>query len=364
MRNHISYITRAFLGLIPIQLFAVVETRNSRWYIEAGPSIWLNSTIIFGAKANNKADPSLAPKSERYYDDGYNRVDASGNLGDGTGGTLPSRTGYFGFTNNNQVDLKAGVLSMHRSEAAEGAYQNVTSSAKQPSWQGTLRLVLGGETNGSREWGIEAGIDVTRHSFVSRENQPITVRVLTDQYQLGGVVPQPAIYQGAFSPTPGSQRIGDLPTRSINLRRGTVMGSRSISGNTQIVRLGGWWEILPPTQIPTDGNQSRWSLLARGGPALVLNKFNIQIQENISTPELGTSDRYSSSASQTSTHLGFYAGASLHFTLSSRWSLLARADYLQGPKLSIAVGELRSFTINQTQTIIFNLRLQRALGHR
>lgn len=361
MTKQISYITSALLGILPIQLYALVEQKNSRWYIDAGPSIWLNSKISFGA--NNKADPSSGPKSDRLYDDGYNRVDASGNLGDGIGGTLSSRTGYFGFTNNNQVDLKAGVLSMHRSQPAEGSYQNCTNIAKQPSWQGTLRLVLGGGANGLRAWGIEGGVDFATYNFLSRDTKPITVRVLTDQYQLGGVVPQPAIYQGSFSPSPGSQRIGDIPTRSISFRDGAIVGTRSISGNTQVLRLGGWCDIIPQTQNTTDSKQSRWSLQVRGGPALVLTKFNVQTQDHVSTPELAPSDRYSASASKSNVNLGFYAGTSLHYVLSSRWSLIARADYLKGPKSTVAVGELRSLKLNQSEIIILNLGLQRTFGN-
>lgn len=108
----------SFLPLVALALpgFPAAATAADpaafRWHVEAGPSLWLNTRVTFGANAG--ADPAAGPKSDRFYDDGFNRVDASGNLGDGSFGPLASRTGYFGFSNDSQVDLRAGTLALRR----------------------------------------------------------------------------------------------------------------------------------------------------------------------------------------------------------------------------------------------------------
>ena len=64
--------------------------------------------VGISAQVAGTTDPSLAAKTDRTYLDGYNRVDSSGNLGEGAPG-LPSRTSNFGFTSDQQVNLQQVV---------------------------------------------------------------------------------------------------------------------------------------------------------------------------------------------------------------------------------------------------------------
>ena len=72
-----------------------------RWRVHAGVS-WITGLEI-GCVVAAPADPSTAPLTDRDYDDGFNRVDATNNLGDGPDGPLPSRTGYFAFERDGDV---------------------------------------------------------------------------------------------------------------------------------------------------------------------------------------------------------------------------------------------------------------------
>ena len=124
------------LGLLSALLAAsasAAESTTFRWRIEAGPSIWLKSRVAYGATTGS-ADPATTPRTDRFYDDGFNRVDASGNTGDGGAGPLPSRTGFFGFSNDSQVDLRAGTLSLHKVGLGEGIYRDAGDVARRPSW--------------------------------------------------------------------------------------------------------------------------------------------------------------------------------------------------------------------------------------
>ena len=83
----ISYLRLATaLGILGSAVLTAADSSTFRWRVDAGPSLWLNNRVTFGAYAG--AEPSLAARTDRFYDDGYNRVDASNNLGDGAGGLL------------------------------------------------------------------------------------------------------------------------------------------------------------------------------------------------------------------------------------------------------------------------------------
>jgi hypothetical protein len=141
------------LALLPGAASAA-ESTTFRWRIEAGPSIWLKTRVAYGATAS--ADPATTARTDRFYDDGFNRVDASGNLGDGSFGPLPSRTGFFGFTSDSQVDLRAGTLSLRKVGLGDGIYRDADDVAKRPAWNVSIRLSMVDMKADRRDWGVEA----------------------------------------------------------------------------------------------------------------------------------------------------------------------------------------------------------------
>jgi len=308
-----------------------------RWRLEAGPSVWLRTRVAYGANAS--ADPSASAKTDRFYDDGFNRVDASGNLGDGAFGPLSSRTGYFGFTSDSQVDLKAGTLSLRRTGAGEGLYRDAGDIADRPSWHVALRLSLGEQKPDRRDWGLEGAVDWAR--FRDSSSGPVSgnVRVLTDAYQLGGVVPQRAPYSGRFSPLPGDQRIGDVPTRTITQVAGTVTGTRTFSGKADVYRAGFWWELLPSDTVPPEREAFRWSLFLRGGAALIHARASFAIDEQAQAPGLQPGARVSAAGSRSKVDLGYFLGARVRRSFNQRWALLAGVDFLGGYKLRAEQGD-------------------------
>ena len=107
------------------------EPAAFRWHLDVGPTYLTRTRLTYGANAS--VDPSTAAKTDRTYDDGFNKVDASGNLGDGTATGLASRTGNFGFISDSQVDLKAGTLTR----------QTTRSQRRQTSLVGQARQRVG-----------------------------------------------------------------------------------------------------------------------------------------------------------------------------------------------------------------------------
>ena len=313
------------------------ESTTFRWRLEAGPSIWLKTKVAYGATSSS--DPAATAKTDRFYDDGFNRVDSSGNLGDGAFGPLASRTGYFGFTSDSQVDLRAGTLALRRTTAGEGLYRDSGDIAERPSWHVGIRLSMVEMKPDRRDWGLEVAVDWARFRDSSSGPVSANVRVLTDTYLLGGVVPQRAPYSGRFSPLPGDQRIGDTPARAVTQVAGTVNGTRSFTGKAAVYRAGFWWELLPSSATPPDREAHRWSVFLRGGAALIHASASFAVDEQAAAPGLQPGVRVAAAGSRRKVDLGYFLGAQVRRSFSPQWALLAGADFLGGYKLKAAQGD-------------------------
>lgn len=313
------------------------ESTTFRWRLEAGPSIWLKTKVAYGATSSS--DPAVTAKTDRIYDDGFNRVDSSGNLGDGAVGPLASRTGYFGFTSDSQVDLRAGTLALHRTTTGEGLYRDVGDTANRPAWHAALRLSLAKMKPDRRDWGLEGAVDWARFRDCASGPVSANVRVLTDTYALGGVVPQRAPYTGRFSPLPGDQRIGDTPSRSISSVAGTVNGTRTFDGRAVVLRGGFWWELIPSKTIEPQREGDRWSVFLRGGLAIIQAKASFSVDEQAQAPGLPAGARVTAAGSRSRSDLGYFLGARARRSFSPQWAFLAGADFLSGYKLKAAQGD-------------------------
>ncbi|MEY4939161.1 MAG: hypothetical protein RIQ93_896 [Verrucomicrobiota bacterium] len=357
LSSPLSRITAAFLFVSVVAGLSAADApageKRSRWRIEAGPSLWFNTSIKYGATAG--AGPSTAAKTDRIYDNGYNRVDASGNLGDGPGGLLASRTGYFGFTSDNQVDLRAGTLSLNQLQAA-GDYSPVYRPALRPGFDAALRYSLAND-NTRRDWGIEVGYNYTRFKQASTGAITANLSLLTDTYALGGVVPQRAPYSGRFSPLPGDQRIGDVPTRTTGPVLGSVNGSRSFQGRTSLIRVGPWLELLPATRRAPESESERWSVMARGGLAFLNTKASFQMEERLSGGGFVASAATTASASGRSSQVGYFLGARARRVVNERWAVLVWGDFLRGSEMTLASGN-RYARFDATRSVVGGLALE------
>lgn len=333
------------------------ESQSFRWHFEAGPSIWLNSRVTYGA--SGATDPSAAPKADRFYDDGFNRADASGNLGDGAAGPLASRTGYIGYTSDSQVDLKAGTLALHKTQVADGPYFSDDAKTKQPAWHATVRVSLRREPKGDRDWGLEAGVDLA--SLKQNSAGPISanLRVLTDTYLLGGVVPQRAPYAGRFSPLPGDQRIGDIPSRSIATTAGTLTGQRSLSVRTTALHLGPWYEFGEARAAKDAPERERWALRVRGGVALLASRVTFTSSDQVT----GSTTPINAFGERSRTDLGAFAGLTVRRAFTPRVALLAGADALWGSRMTVTQGN-RYARLDLTRPLIVKVGIEVAFGER
>src|SRR5437868_6977375 len=139
--------------------------------------------------------------ADHTYNDGYVRVDSSGNAG--------GVTWNWGYQNNSQV--VGDTLQFHavQSDPASGGSNNKVSDDPQVGIELIYQRVIGSFSS-SGNWGLEAGFGYT--DLDVRGNAG-TGSVTTDTFPLNGVLPPGAGYNGTFS-GPGPV-IGDTPTRTI-----------------------------------------------------------------------------------------------------------------------------------------------------
>jgi hypothetical protein len=312
---------------------AVAAAPRSLWHVSAGPSFLLNAEVRYGA--NSAADPALTPKTDRLYDDGFNRVDASGNLGDSAGGPLSSRTGYFGYLRDSQVDLRAGTLALHQAQAAGSDYVPAATPTARTGLDLAIRRSLA-RVDASRDWGLELGVVFNQVKQSSNGPTDANLRLLTDTYALGGVVPQRAPYTGRFTPLPGDQRIGDTPTRAIGTVAGTIGGTRSFDADVTIIRLGPWLSLTPDGAAGFPHERDRWSLHARAGLGLMSVKASFRTAEQIQVPSLGLSSTVNAAANRSRTDVCTFLGLRARRAFNERWSAIAWGDLLQGSKMTLA----------------------------
>ncbi len=325
------FLRGSFFSLVAATV--VTAAPRSLWHVSAGPSFLLNAEVRYGA--NPAADPALTPKTDRIYSDGFNRVDASGNLGDAPGGPLASRTGYFGFTRDSQVDLRAGTLALHQAQAAGEDYVPAARPSARPGLELAVRRSLA-RPDATRDWGLELGLVFNQVKQNSNGTADANLRLLTDTYALGGVVPQRAPYTGRFTPLPGDQRIGDTPTRALGTTAGTIGGSRSLDADVTIVRFGPWLSLMPDGAAGLPHERDRWSLHARTGLGLLAVKASFRTAEQIQAPGLGLASTVNAGADRSRTDLCSFVGLRARRAFNSRWSAVISGDLLYGSKLTVA----------------------------
>ena len=297
--------------------------------------------VKVSCSVNTPGAPALAALSNRFYLDGYNRVDSSGNLGEGAPG-LTSRTGYFGFTNDSQVNLTAGTISMHDLLPPSGPYYQHSGKGGQTGMEVSYQIVL--KRPHAPEFGLDVRAGWIDYSYATSGSFYVPLVSLTDTYQLGGVVPPPAPYSGAYKVAPFTPRIGDTPTRSISQVQALAQGRQSFDASGWLFRAGGVCRLVDTKDV---------ALELHGGPALLWIKGSFNISEGFSINSVPALVEQGS-ASRSRVGAAGYFGSSVRLSLGNRWGLTAGADMLDAGHFTIPSPAV-SARFDFTHAILANL---------
>ena len=309
-----------------IVLQRMLQAKRNR--VSLSYSLGLNITADFKRFGNFPAangGPGAATSGvDHNYDDGFNRVDITGN---DHGGFLGSW--YWGYQNPGQIS--GDTLVMRSASLAGGSDSNNNGGP-----QNGLELCYGRELGRAEKWrwGVEGAFGFTAVRI--RDSRPLmaNVNITRDTYALNGVIPPVAPYAGTFN-GPGAI-ITDAPARSTE----TVSGGATITGWRQLEANLFAFKVGPYVELPLS---ARWALDFRGGLALVAVNSEFSYQETTAISGLGEVTS-SARGSQSDLLVGAYAGGGISYAFNDNFGVLAGAQFQ-------SVGEF-SQTLNGRKAVL------------
>jgi hypothetical protein len=248
----------------------------------------------------------------RNYDNGYNRVDSSGNAG--------NQTWYWGYSSPQSVQGGNLVLQSYSTPA------NATSYNQQGDPQHGFEINYQRELYRKPHWrfGAEAAFGYSLITIDDNSTLHNRVYRTNDTFALSGVIPPNSPYNGTFE-GPGPVISSEPSSRSTDVLTGaaTITGDRHLDGQLFLVRLG------PYLEVPLS---ERFSLFINGGLTLGAGYTKFSFNENveISDPTYGvtlTSGHRSGSGSETDFIIGGYGGAGVSYALTEQVGVFASAIY-------------------------------------
>jgi len=283
--------------------------------------------------------PATGVAVNRYYDNGYNRVDISGNAG--------GQTWFWGYSSPNSAQANSMVLQSDATPdtAHSGMYQNHPQSG--------VELTYNRELTRGQKWrmGVEGAFGYMFLSFHDSQTVNYFVNRTSDSFTLNGVIPPEPPYQGTFE-GPGAvigSEPGSRTTTSVS-GAATIMGDRRLDANIFMLRLGPYFEV-PLSR--------KFSITLDGGLTLGYAQSTFSFEETvlISDPfygiNLNSGPRYGS-GSQTDFLIGGYAGANLGFAISERVRLVGGAMF-QSTGRTFNDREGKSSMLDLGRSVIFSI---------
>jgi hypothetical protein len=194
----------------------------------------LNTHIGFNIEANFERLGGVSGSNvgselrgtDHFYDDGFNRVDATGNAG--------GATQFWGYDSASQVVGESLVMSSY-SATGTGRIEAVTDA---PHWGAELTYARELGWNSSYWWGVEIGWSWTDLSIREQSTMQGDATVLRDAYALNGMVPPAAPYAGTFGGA--GPRLSDAPERTLQTLSGAAQttGKYELDGSMYVMRVG------------------------------------------------------------------------------------------------------------------------------
>ena len=290
-----------------------LESAPSRWRFGAGyaPLIGLKTEFTGLGKFNSNFNPQPTGGGQNYnYDDGFVRVDSSGNLG---GKTWNWSHDSYTPVNSDSIDFSiTNSVSNGRTDEDASAKAGVEIYTY---YDMGAAAIPGLQQRGAR-WGFRGGLHYAHINVDSNNSIRSDLSTLTDSFALDGVIAPPAPYEGSFN-GPGPL-ISDSPTRTITIGgQALVAGSRHLDVHLTTLNFGSYLEVpVAP----------KFDLMFEAGASAAVAAGSYDFQSATTATGLGT-QASSGSSSDTNVLAGFYLGLGGTYQLSDKWSLQAAGRY-------------------------------------
>ncbi|MGJ8673163.1 hypothetical protein [Rubritalea sp.] len=326
MNARISLLTLASLAVITApasagvegDVFVVTEKSGtpSKWRIGVGyaPLFGLKTKFTgLGKFASSSTLEPLGGGVDYNYDDGFVHLDSSGNIG--------NQTWNWGYTNNSQYNTASGgSITMSQSNSlangrAEERDDAMTGLELQVYYDmGSVNLLEFGGT--PARWGFRGGIHYANINIENRDGITSDINVLTDHFNLNGVIAPLAPFAGSFA-GPGPL-ISDSPTRtSTNTGTAFIAGNRELEVDLTTFNFGGYLEI------PVS---SKFGMTLEGGVSVAVASGSYSFVSVTTVPGLGTQ---TSTGRDSSTKMlyGLYLGVGTTYQIDPSWAVQMSGRY-------------------------------------
>lgn len=246
------------------------------------------------------------------YDDGFVRVDASGNA--------QGLTSNWGYANTSQYNPSgSGSISNSITNSLRTGRTGETEDFS-PGFElfGYLDLGKIAEISGRPvNWGIKGTLHYANISIDNSRALTSDILRVTDSFDLGGVLPPGAGYEG--SPTGPGPLLGDSPTRSTTI----IADGASISGRRELDVDMVTFGAGPYLKVPLG---DKLSLFAEAGVTLGIARGEYDFDSTTTIAGVGTRSA-SGSKDQTRLLPGAYAGLSAIWKLTDHFGIQGSARY-------------------------------------
>lgn len=287
--------------------------------------------------------PEMGGQVDRFYDDGYNRVDVSGNN--------DNHTWFWGYKNPSQV--QGDTLVMH-STSARGASPDDFTDDPQHGFELTYNREIGHIGKSKSTWGFEGGFGWMNIDIKDDRRLFGGARTISDAFDLGGVnpnvPPQSSEYPGHAGtfegPVPGQPGefplIGSIPNRTITFdpNGSVITGARVFEANLFSFRVG------PYVDVPI---AEKWTISFSAGFAAALIDGDFEYDQQVTT--IGGATRQTGSGGNTEVLFGGYASASIRYAINERWGVFVSGQYMGLADCYTASARGQEIQLDFTKTI-------------
>ncbi len=274
----------------------------------------------FNIKADFKTgfgpgQPIPAPgihRVDRTYDDGFNKVDVTGNAG--------GYTAYWNYQYNSQYDPDASTITMH---SASGAAPD--SRADDPHLG--MELIYSRELGKHRDlhWGFEVAFNYLSVGLNGAGALSAGGTITSDAYAIpGGYPPPPAGYPGDYFASAGDPLLYDTPaSRSVTALSARVAGTRDFDADVFGWRLGPYLELPVANTV---------AIHFSAGLSLALVSSDFSFNETLTYLEPGSAtDQVTFPIHDSSSHTDFlaggYASGTASLSLSKHWGAFGGVQF-------------------------------------
>jgi hypothetical protein len=271
----------------------------------------LGARVSFNFKASFatvRSNPGTTMRGiDHNYDDGYVRVDISGNA-NGT-------TWNWGYERPHPPGTPTIDLHAIQSTSVPNAFEVSSDEAYYGMELVYQRLAATFGSGGG--WGFEGAFSYSDFELGGSQAGSGTGTLLTDSFALNGVLPPQAPYHGSFE-GPGAL-LDDTPTRTIGAAETVTFASdHRVSGQLFGFRFGPFIEW----------NFSRaFSVALSGGIALAPALIDYEFSEDITLQSGAFATNVRQRSTKTDLLYGNYISASVRYHFNEQWGIYAGAQF-------------------------------------